>query len=72
MQENTKADAPGLQAACATATEHAELLDAVLRARHNLSTQEWIAKETLRRFRARVERAEADARAAGLTIPEGT
>lgn len=46
----------------------AELIGAVVLARRNLQDQEEIARETVARFKRRVARAEADARAAGIDL----
>lgn len=46
----------------------AELIGAVVQARRNLQDQEEIARETVARFKRRVIRAEADARAAGIDL----
>ncbi len=60
----------GLETAYSRVNQKAELLRAVLEARSKLANQEWIAAETLRRFRQNVTRAEAAAKAAGVSLDD--
>jgi len=58
----------GLEAVHLKTRLRAELIGAVVQARRNLQDQEEIAAETVARFKRRVARAEADARAAGIDL----
>lgn len=71
MSNGHNGDAPalaGLEAVHLTTRVRAELIGAVVQARRNLQDQREIAQETIARFTRRVQRAEADAFAAGIDL----
>lgn len=71
MSNDGGGDTPGrtgLESAWLATKVRAQLLEAVVTARRNLQDQEEIARETVARFKRRVARAEADARAAGIDL----